>query len=109
MFDVVIDVVGGPAWPDLILALKPGGHYAVSGAIAGPIVQADLREIYLRDITIHGCTHQAFDVFGRLGRDDERWPHQAFDFQDLSTKETSPAAQADFQSKALPGKLVLIP
>ncbi len=108
MFDVVIDVVGGPAWPGLILALKPGGHYAVSGAIAGPMVQADLREIYLRDITIHGCTHQAFEVFGRLvtlmneGRI-KPLISKTYPLQDIAK------AQQDFQSKALPGKLVLIP
>ncbi|GAB4533694.1 MAG: alcohol dehydrogenase family protein [Ruegeria sp.] len=107
-FDVVIDVVGGPAFPGLIQALKPGGHYAVSGAIAGPIVQADLREIYLRDITIHGCTHQAFEVFGRLvelinaGRI-RPLVSKTYPLRDIAK------AQEDFQSKALPGKLVLIP
>lgn len=29
--DVVIDVVGGPGWPDLLDVLKPGGRYAVAG------------------------------------------------------------------------------
>ncbi|CAD0186114.1 Crotonyl-CoA reductase [Ruegeria sp. THAF57] len=108
MFDVAIDVVGGPAWPDLILSLKPGGQYAVSGAIAGPIVQADLRDIYLRDITIHGCTHQAFEVFGRLvelmnaGRV-KPLISKTYPLRDIAK------AQADFQSKAFAGKLVLIP
>jgi NADPH:quinone reductase-like Zn-dependent oxidoreductase len=32
-FDAVIDVVAGKIWPDLIRALKPGGHYAVAGQI----------------------------------------------------------------------------
>ena len=31
---VVIDVVGGPQWPELLGVLKPRGRYAVSGAIA---------------------------------------------------------------------------
>ncbi len=108
MFDVVIDIVGGPAWPNLILSLKPGGQYAVSGAIAGPIVQADLRDIYLRDITIHGCTHQAFEVFGRLvelmnaGRI-KPLISKTYPLRDIAE------AQEDFQSKAFAGKLVLIP
>lgn len=108
IFDVVIDVVGGPEWAQLILALKPGGHYAVSGAIAGPIVQADLRDIYLRDITIHGCTHQAPEVFGRLvelmnaGRI-KPLISRTYPLKDITR------AQEDFQSKTLPGKLVLIP
>lgn len=107
-FDVVIDVVGGPAWAGLVLALKPGGHYAVSGAIAGPMVEADLRDIYLRDITIHGCTHQPPEVFGRLvgmvnaGRI-RPLISRTYPLKDITR------AQADFQSKTLPGKLVLVP
>lgn len=54
--DVVIDVVGGPQWPELLEVLKPRGRYAVSGAIAGPIVQMDLRRLYLKDLTLFGCT-----------------------------------------------------
>ncbi|MGR3344580.1 MAG: alcohol dehydrogenase family protein [Paracoccaceae bacterium] len=107
-FDVVIDVVGGPAWPHLITALKPGGHYAVAGAIAGPMVEADLRNIYLRDITIHGCTYQPPEVFDRLVG-----LINAGDIRPLVSK-TYPlaeiaAAQEDFTSKRYPGKLVLIP
>ncbi len=108
MFDTVIDVVGGPAWPGLILALKPGGHYAVSGAIAGPIVSADLRDIYLRDITIHGCTYQPPDVFGRLvtlinAGQIRPLISRTYPLRDIAR------AQEDFMSKTLPGKLVLLP
>lgn len=107
-FDVVIDVVGGPIWPDLIRSLKPGGHYAVSGAIAGPIVEADLREIYLPDITIHGCTYQSPAVFAGLvslmiSGDIRPLISRAYPLQDIVR------AQEDFMSKTLPGKLVLIP
>ncbi|MFY2823149.1 zinc-binding dehydrogenase [Ruegeria sp. MALMAid1280] len=108
MFDVVIDIVGGPAWPGLILGLKPGGHYAVSGAIAGPIVQADLRDIYLRDITIHGCTHQAFELFGRLVEMINAGRIRPLISKTYPLKDIA-QAQVDFQSKAFPGKLVLIP
>jgi NADPH:quinone reductase-like Zn-dependent oxidoreductase len=40
---VVADIVGGPYWPNLIDVLERGGRYTCSGAIAGPIVQLDLR------------------------------------------------------------------
>ncbi|GAA6164555.1 alcohol dehydrogenase family protein [Pelagimonas sp. KU-00592-HH] len=107
-YDVVIDVVGGPVFPDLIRSLKQGGHYAVSGAIAGPIVEADLREIYLPDITIHGCTYQPPEVFERLvmlmnaGRI-RPLVSQTYDLRMIGQ------AQEDFMAKTLPGKLVLIP
>ena len=68
VFDIVIDVVGGSRWPDLLAVLRPGGVYAVSGAIAGPIVELDLRTLYLKDLTLAGCTVLAPGVFAGLVR-----------------------------------------
>lgn len=53
---VVADVVGGPYWPTLIDILERGGRYTCSGAIAGPMVELDLRTLYLRDLTFTGST-----------------------------------------------------
>ncbi|WP_282181612.1 alcohol dehydrogenase family protein [Aliiroseovarius marinus] len=53
---VVADVVGGPYWPTLIDILERGGRYTCSGAIAGPMVELDLRTFYLRDLTFTGST-----------------------------------------------------
>ncbi|CUH43649.1 alcohol dehydrogenase family protein [Ruegeria atlantica] len=53
---VVADVVGGPYWPNLIDVLERGGRYTCSGAIAGPMVEFDLRTFYLRDLTFTGST-----------------------------------------------------
>ena len=54
--NVVADVVGGPYWPNLIDILERGGRYTCSGAIAGPMVEFDLRTFYLRDLTFTGST-----------------------------------------------------
>jgi NADPH:quinone reductase-like Zn-dependent oxidoreductase len=53
---VVADIVGGPYWPTLIDILERGGRYTCSGAIAGPMVELDLRTFYLRDLTFTGST-----------------------------------------------------
>ena len=53
---VVADVVGGPHWHSVIDVLERGGRYVSSGAIAGPIVELDLRTFYLRDLTLLGST-----------------------------------------------------
>lgn len=53
---VVADVVGGAYWPVLIDILERGGRYTCSGAIAGPMVELDLRTFYLRDLTFTGST-----------------------------------------------------
>jgi len=107
-FDAVIDVVAGKVWLDLIRALKPGGNYAVSGAIAGPIVEADLREVYLTDVTIHGCSFMPREVFSGLvelmieGRVKPTIA-KTYPLRDIAL------AQADFQSKKNAGKLILLP
>ena len=53
---VVADIVGGDYFPSLIDVLERGGRYTTSGAIAGPIVDLDLRTLYLRDLTFTGST-----------------------------------------------------
>lgn len=53
---VVADVVGGDYWPTLIDIIERGGRYTCSGAIAGPVVELDLRMFYLRDLTFTGST-----------------------------------------------------
>ncbi|MEP2530252.1 alcohol dehydrogenase family protein [Shimia sp.] len=107
-YDVAIDVVGGDSFGDLIRALRPGGHYAVSGAIAGPIVAADLREIYLPDITLHGSTYQPPEVFERLVKLMNEGAFRPLVSRTYPLRDIG-RAQTDFMSKTLPGKLVLIP
>ena len=46
-----VSVVGGDQWPTLIEVLERGGRYTCAGAIAGPIVEFDLRTFYLNDLT----------------------------------------------------------
>ena len=60
------DVVGGPMWPQWIGVLERGGRYTCSGAIAGPIVEMDLRTFYLRDLTFTGSTIVPMHIFSSL-------------------------------------------
>jgi len=64
--DVVADVVGGADWAQLIEALERGGRYTCAGAIAGPMVEMDLRTFYLRDLTFTGATVVPPGVFADL-------------------------------------------
>ncbi|SFL09207.1 NADPH:quinone reductase [Pseudovibrio ascidiaceicola] len=64
--DVVVDLVAGPQWPALLAILKPKGRYAVAGAMAGPIVELDVRTLYLKDLSFFGCTVLEPEVFGNL-------------------------------------------
>jgi NADPH:quinone reductase-like Zn-dependent oxidoreductase len=64
--DVVIDNVGGPHFEGELKALKRGGRYASSGAIGGSLVNLDLRTMYLKDLTLIGCTAWDEPVFPQL-------------------------------------------
>ncbi len=69
---VVADIVGGPDFGTIIDALERGGRYTCSGAIAGPVVEFDLRTFYLRDLTFAGSTvippHIFRDLVGYIER-----------------------------------------
>ncbi len=104
--DAVVDLVGGPAWPSLLEVLRPGGRYAVSGAIAGPIVELDLRTLYLRDLSLFGCTVLDPDVFGRLVRRIEDGQVRPLVARTYALREIA-EAQAAFETRAHTGKIVL--
>lgn len=105
-YDAVIDVVGGPGFGGLLQALRPGGRYATSGAIAGPLVELDLRTLYLKDLTLLGCTALGDGVFadlvGHIERGEVR-PLVCATFP-LAKIET---AQRVFLEKRHVGKIVL--
>ncbi len=106
--DVVIDVVGGPQFPALLAVLRPKGRYAVSGAIAGPIVSLDLRPLYLKDITLYGCTEQGEAVFPALVRYLERGTIAPLVSRTYPLNEIV-TAQEEYLTKKQVGKIVLVP
>lgn len=106
--DVVVDVVGGAQWPQLLDVLKRGGRYAVAGAIAGPVVPLDLRTLYLKDLRLLGCTMLDPGVFGNLVGYIERGEIRPALWKTFPLREIV-QAQQEFLGKAYTGKIVLIP
>jgi NADPH:quinone reductase-like Zn-dependent oxidoreductase len=64
--DVVADLVAGPMFRDLINILRPEGRYTTAGAIAGPIVELDLRTMYLKQLQLHGSSQGTREAFRRV-------------------------------------------
>ncbi|WP_254438015.1 alcohol dehydrogenase family protein [Ruegeria arenilitoris] len=105
---VVADVVGGPYWPNLIDILERGGRYTCSGAIAGPMVEFDLRTFYLRDLTFTGSTVIDPQVMRNLVKYIEAGeikPALAASYPLEELRE----AQAAFIAKQHTGSIVVIP
>ncbi|MEM9145632.1 MAG: alcohol dehydrogenase family protein [Pseudomonadota bacterium] len=105
---VVVDNVAGEGFPRLLKALKRGGRYVSSGAIAGPVVALDMRDMYLNDISLIGCTAWDEPVFPNLvsyiERDEIR-PVIAAVYPLAQIVE----AQKAFMTKQHVGKFVLVP
>ena len=105
---VVADVVGGNGWHKRIDLLTRGGRYVCSGAIAGPMVQLDLRTFYLRDLNFIGSTVIDGDVMPRVVSYIEAGAIKpalaaTYPLQELQ------AAQAAFIAKKHVGNIVVCP
>ena len=106
--DVVADVVAGPLFSDLLRLLRPEGRYTTAGAIGGPVVQLDLRTVYLKHLALHGSSQGTRAAFRRLVRYIEQGlirplvggVYKLSDFH---------RAQTDFMEKRFFGKLVIVP
>ncbi|SDE77509.1 alcohol dehydrogenase family protein [Limimaricola pyoseonensis] len=103
-FDVVLDLVGGPRWPALLEALSVRGRYVTSGAIAGPIVELDLRTLYLKDLTLIGSPRQDPSVFTDLVGHIERGEIRPVLAETYKLRDLR-AAQEAFLEKSHMGKI----
>lgn len=106
--DAVIDCVAGDGFPSMLKLLRSGGRLASSGAIAGPVVDLDMRDLYLKDLRLIGSTAWAEPVFSNLIDYVEHNRFQpvvakTFPLQDIVS------AQQEFLLKKHLGKFVLIP
>jgi NADPH:quinone reductase-like Zn-dependent oxidoreductase len=106
--DVVVDVVAGAQFPRLLEVMRRGGRYAVAGAIAGPVVELDLRTLYLKDLRLLGCTVFAATVFRNLLGYIERGEIRPLVSATYPLSAIA-AAQAEFLTKTHVGKIVLTP
>ncbi len=103
---VVIDLVAGKKWNEFLEVLKPKGRYAVSGAIAGPIVELDIRTLYLKDLSFFGCTILEAEVFQNLIKRIENKEIKPLVAKTFLLKNIVDA-QKEFLTKKHIGKIVL--
>ncbi|WP_306131888.1 alcohol dehydrogenase family protein [Roseivivax marinus] len=106
--DVVFDNVAGPGFGTMLKVLRRGGRYVSSGAIAGPIVELDMRDMYLKDITLIGCTAWDEPVFPNLVSYIEAGEIRPLVSATYPLEKIAQAQEA-FGGKAHAGKIVLLP
>ena len=98
--------MAGPQWPELLEGLSPGGRYVASGAIAGPIVELDVRTLYLKDLSFYGSTWQPKRVFENLIEYIERNEIRPLVAKTYALRNVV-QAQKDFMDKRFSGKLAI--
>jgi NADPH:quinone reductase-like Zn-dependent oxidoreductase len=106
--EVVVDNVAGPGFGALLKALRRGGRYVSSGAIAGADVALDMRDFYLKDLTLIGCTAWDEPVFSNLIGYVERKEICPLVAGSFALRDMALAQQA-FLEKRHTGNLVLVP
>ncbi len=106
--DVVVDNVAGSAFPELLSVLKRGGCHVTSGAIAGPLVTLDMRLLYLKNLSLLGCTAWDEPVFSNLIRYIERQEFRPLLARSF-TLDQMEQAQREFLKKEHVGKVALLP
>ena len=106
--DVVADLVAGPMFNDLLRILRPEGRYTTAGAIAGPVVQLDLRTLYLKHLEMHGSSQGTRAAFKRLVGYIEQGKIRPL-LAGVYRLSDFHRAQKDFMSKQFVGKLVVVP
>lgn len=106
--DVVIDNVAGEGFGQLLKIIIRGGRYASSGAIAGPMVAMDMRDFYLKDLSLIGCTAWDEPVFPNLIGYIERGEIKPLVAKTFELKDIA-VAQQEFMKKIHLGNFVLVP
>ncbi|WP_153398034.1 zinc-binding dehydrogenase [Ornithinicoccus halotolerans] len=104
----VLDVVGGPALPEILPRLRDGGRWVIAGAVGGHTVSLDLRRLYLHNIAVIGSSMHSphhFDLLATEARRATFRPPVAarYDLADIHQ------AQREFVGRNHVGKIVIRP
>ncbi|WP_192037059.1 alcohol dehydrogenase family protein [Halomonas sp. YLGW01] len=106
--DLVVDNVAGAHFPVMLKLLRRGARLVSSGAIAGPMVSLDMRELYLKDVRLIGTTAWDAEVFPNLVSYIERNEIRPLVARTYALCDIV-AAQQEFLTKRHVGKFVLLP
>ncbi|MFC5928668.1 zinc-binding dehydrogenase [Cryobacterium melibiosiphilum] len=105
---VVADIAGGPGVAALMPLLQDNGRWVIAGAVAGPVIEFDLRRLYLHNIQLIGSsmhTRVHFRGLVDLARIGGIRPQISATFALTAITD----AQAEFSARRHVGKIVLLP
>jgi NADPH:quinone reductase-like Zn-dependent oxidoreductase len=106
--DVVADIAGGPGVSAMMPMLRDNGRWVIAGAVAGPVVEFDLRRLYLHNVQLIGSSMHTRVHFRRLvelARSGGVRPQVSSTF----TLAEIALAQEEFSARRHIGKIVILP
>lgn len=106
--DVVADIAGGTGVSTMMPMLRDNGRWVIAGAIAGPVIEFDLRRLYLHNVQLIGSsmhTRVHFRELVTLARGGNISPQVSSSYALTEIAE----AQAEFSTRRHIGKIVLLP
>ena len=106
--DVVADIAGGPGLAAMMPLLRDNGRWVIAGAVAGPVVEFDLRRLYLHNVQLIGSSMHTRVHFRRLvelARGGQVMPQVSGTFALAEIAD----AQKEFSARRHIGKIVLLP
>ena len=105
---ILISIACEPGRLSIVFEVLHDVHCFDARAIGGPLVELDIRDLYLKDLTLKGSTYQGAGVFENLIGYIERGEIQPVIAGTYPLSEIV-QAQTDFLAKGFIGKLVLVP
>ncbi|WP_198414277.1 zinc-binding dehydrogenase [Cryobacterium cryoconiti] len=106
--DVVADIAGGPGLSALMPLLRDNGRWVIAGAVAGPVIEFDLRRLYLHNVQLIGSSMHTRVHFRRLvelARAGDVRPQVSSTFALTEIAD----AQREFSARRHIGKIVILP
>lgn len=106
--DVVADIAGGPGLSAMMPMLRDNGRWVIAGAVAGPVVEFDLRRLYLHNVQLIGSSMHTRVHFRRLvelARGGQVRPQVSSTFPLTEIAQ----AQEEFSARRHIGKIVILP
>ncbi|WP_277874718.1 zinc-binding dehydrogenase [Cryobacterium sp. TMT2-14] len=106
--DVVADIAGGPGVSTMMPMLRDNGRWVIAGAVAGPVIDFDLRRLYLHNAQLIGSSMHTRVHFRRLvelARGGQVSPQVSSTFALTEIAK----AQTEFSERRHIGKIVILP
>ncbi|WP_255572934.1 MULTISPECIES: zinc-binding dehydrogenase [Cryobacterium] len=106
--DVVADIAGGPGVSTMMPMIRDNGRWVIAGAVAAPVIDFDLRRLYLHNVLLIGSSMHTRVHFRRLvelARGGQVSPQVSSTFALTEIAE----AQTEFSERRHIGKIVILP